>query len=156
MPRYCKNTLSVEVTENINSKMVLNTFIQKAKLENNWGRTTGEINPQDVFSMANFIPGDGRTLDKMYLREIWGVKSEALDSKIIAQDDDSITYQFFTEWDPPKQFIKQVSKLYPDLIFILSYKEISTNSIRQMVFRSGEYVRQNHLSNNKIFLPNNR
>lgn len=57
----------------------------------------------------------------------WGCKWSPYDGSINIEDDgveDGYAYlDFDTPWSPPTEFIKNASKKYPKLVFILRYEE---------------------------------
>lgn len=54
--------------------------------------------------------------------ENWGTKWDAQDSNI-EEDENGLTIDFCTAWSPAIPYIKQVAKMYPDLIFDLYFME---------------------------------
>lgn len=54
--------------------------------------------------------------------ENWGSKWDAQDSSI-EEDENGLTIDFCTAWSPAIPYIKQVAKMYPDLIFDLYFME---------------------------------
>ncbi len=54
--------------------------------------------------------------------ENWGTRTDAHDSEI-QEDENGLTINFTTAWSPIIPYIKQVAKMYPDLIFDLYFME---------------------------------
>ena len=55
--------------------------------------------------------------------EHWGCKWGACGSRIVDDWDEGLLYEFDSAWSPPLQFIEQVSRQWPTLVFVLEYEE---------------------------------
>ena len=53
----------------------------------------------------------------------WGTKWD-VEAKIVNLCDNSVVYEFDTAWAPPYMFIINISKTFPDLVFILKYDSV--------------------------------
>ncbi|GEM_PF-3528487 len=51
----------------------------------------------------------------------WGVKWGAVDDRIVAENDTSITYRFWTPAVPPRKWVKAASESFKNLRFTLAY-----------------------------------
>lgn len=53
----------------------------------------------------------------------WGTKWGFCHSRIVGEDDGSISYQFDTAWSPPSPLIAKMGQMFPELKFELRYYE---------------------------------
>lgn len=69
----------------------------------------------------------------------WGTKWGDSDTDL-TEYDDSIEFTFESAWSPPESGIKAISKLFPEMTFILSYREEGMDFYGATAFRDGEYA----------------
>lgn len=130
MPNWCSNTLQIS-----GCPKQLDEFKSKSIIKSGMG--------VDIFVMDGCLPMpkelaicEGLTPEQKAERvakygfdnwydwrfENWGTRTDAHDSEI-EENDNGLTIFFETAWSPAIPYIKQVAKMYPDLIFDLYFME---------------------------------
>ena len=130
MPNWCSNTLQIS-----GNKEQLEMFKQKSIIKSGMD--------VDIFVMDGCVPMpkelaicEGLTPEQIVERRLkygydnwydwcfenWGSKWDAHESYITEEEND-LTIEFDTAWSPAIPYIKQVAKMYPDLIFDLYFME---------------------------------
>ena len=130
MPNWCSNTLQIS-----GDKEQLEMFKQKSIIKSGMD--------VDIFVMDGCVPmpeelaicedmtpeqkaerivkyGYDNWFDWRF--ENWGTKWDAQEP-YITEEEDGLTINFDTAWSPAIPYIKQVAKMYPDLIFDLYFME---------------------------------
>lgn len=131
MPNWCSNTLIIS-----GDKKELELFKQKS--------ITRSAKGLDIFLMEGLIPmpeelaicedlTPEQTAERItkygydnwyYWRlENWGSKWDAHESYINENEDEVLEINFDTAWSPAIPYIKQVAKMFPNLIFDLYFME---------------------------------
>lgn len=74
---------------------------------------------EKVFSFNQFIPMPENPIPNWYDWSIehWGTKWDARDSAVIELDDGDLELIFISPWSCPLIGLKEVSKLFPNLVF---------------------------------------
>lgn len=79
---------------------------------------------------------------------MWGTKWDIYSDDIKIReanllDDKNVYYKytFHTAWSPPIAFVKNASKKYPDLKFILKYHEVNMGVLGKAVVKDGEILK---------------
>lgn len=117
MPNWCSNILTITPKDNKkNTLMELKAFYYENK-----GSIDGER--QDLtFSSGVPLPKKNGELDYDKRNVMWGTKWEPTD--VYYEDKgDELHYSFETAWSPPIEWVENVSKYYPNLMFNLEYEE---------------------------------
>ena len=130
MPNWCNNTLEIS-----GCPKQLDEFKSKSIIKSGMD--------VDIFIMGGCLPMpeelaicEGKTPEEMAERKLkygydnwydwrfenWGTKWDAQDSDI-EEDENGLTINFCTAWSPAIPYVKQVAKMYPDLIFDLYFME---------------------------------
>ena len=130
MPNWCSNTLQIS-----GDKEQLEMFKQKSIIKSGMD--------VDIFVMDGCVPMpkelaicEGLTPEQIVERRLkygydnwydwrfenWGSKWDAHES-YITEEENGLTIEFDTAWSPAIPYIKQVAKMYPDLIFDLYFME---------------------------------
>ncbi len=65
------------------------------------------------------VPTPLRNDPSDWQKKHWGCKWDAIDPRITTQSSDSITYLFDTTNSPPIEFVKRLSRMFPELVFEL-------------------------------------
>ena len=123
MPNWCDNTLRVSGPEEEVAR-----FREQAKgFEPGMTPEPGQLPEALNFHRLIPVPGQllvNESLDFTDWEEThWGCKWGACNSQIVDEWDERLIYTFETPWSPPLEFIEQVSKEWPTLIFVLEYEE---------------------------------
>jgi hypothetical protein len=130
MPNWCSNTLQIS-----GNKEQLEMFKQKSIIKSGMD--------VDIFVMDGCVPMpeelgicEGLTPEQIVERRLkygydnwydwrfenWGSKWDAQEP-YITEEVDGLTINFDTAWSPAIPYVKQVAKMYPDLIFDLYFME---------------------------------
>lgn len=130
MPNWCSNTLHIS-----GDKEQLKAFKQKSIIKSAKGLDIfvmdGLISmPEELAIVEDITPEEKAERVAKYgydnwfdwRFQNWGTRTDAHDSEI-EEDEDILTISFETAWSPIIPYIKQVAKLYPDLIFDLYFME---------------------------------
>ena len=122
MPNWCKNFLRVTGPDED-----LARFRQQAAPAEP-GQEAKTASPPEAFSFQRLVPlplagrnttdGQGNSP-----QEAWGCRGDVIDSEFEETRDGAALYQFATSWNPPMNFLRQVSVLWPTLVFLLDYDE---------------------------------
>jgi len=141
MPNWCSNTLQVS-----GDTEILKDFVKKSSnngaftLEGLYP-TPEELNQQSSPQVYRGDENDEKSKEE-YEQKIkllrlkyghtcwyewrihnWGTKWDASDSTILENSDTLFEVSFETAWAPPSPWVEYVSKLYPELTFIIYYLE---------------------------------
>jgi hypothetical protein len=124
MPNYCYNYLTIEAP----TAELLQEFWSKAE--------DGE------FSFKHWLPMPESEKGNWYnwCCENWGTKWDTSSNSIESEDDEVMTFKFDTAWSPPREFLINVSKLYPELNFVLSFDETGCDSFGYFEIQDGDIV----------------
>ena len=92
------------------------------------GQKAQTASPPEAFSFHRLVPlpaAGGNTTDGegSSPQEVWGCQGDALHSEFEETRDGAALYRFATSWNPPMTFLRQVSELWPTLVFLLDYDE---------------------------------
>lgn len=130
MPNWCSNTLQIsgcpKQLDEFKSKSII-----KSGMDVNIFVMDGLITmPKELAIVEDITPeqkaervakyGYDNWFDWRF--ENWGTRTDAHDSEI-QEDENGLTIDFTTAWSPVIPYIKQVAKMYPDLIFDLYFME---------------------------------
>lgn len=131
MPNWCSNTLQIS-----GNKEQLKIFKQKSIVKSGMNLDIflmdGLITmPEELAKVEDITPEEKAERMAKYgydnwfdwRFENWGSRTDATDSDIIHLDDEGLTINFETAWSPAIPYIKQVAKMYPDLVFDLYFME---------------------------------
>ncbi len=105
-----------------------------------------------ILKMNDFVPEpEGMTDTNTLLdwrRIHWGTKWDICDSQdeCPSENWDKLSFYFKTAWSPPQPFVAQISKLYPELEFSLSYYEPMMQFAGFMKYRNGYNKEDIHIS----------
>jgi Ferredoxin-like domain in Api92-like protein len=124
MPNWCNNRLTVKgETEEVQR------FKQSAVGHNPWDSPLPDENPSP-FNFHSLVPVPETVLREGYVNEgydweiaNWGCRSGDCDAGLVEDKGDELLYGFDTVWNPPTAFLRQLGKLWPDLMFQLEYEE---------------------------------
>lgn len=73
--------------------------------------------------------------------EHWGTKWDVNGNvDIYSQEDGSTLVEFDTAWSPPRPWVRHASKLFPELIFRLSYFEPGMMFCGCSIYKAGELI----------------
>jgi hypothetical protein len=130
MPNWCSNTLHIS-----GDKEQLEMFKQKSIIKSGMNVDIFVMNgcitmPEELKICEGLKPEEivERRLKYGYDNwydwsfENWGSKWDAHES-YITEEENGLTIEFDTAWSPAIPYIKQVAKMYPDLIFDLYFME---------------------------------
>lgn len=70
----------------------------------------------------------------------WGTKWGDSDTHIVGQYADMVAFVFETAWSPPETGIANISKLFPELSFVIAYSEEGMDFYGATAFRNGEHA----------------
>lgn len=146
MPNWCSNTLEVR-----GDKEHLKKFVEKSLNESGDFTMEGLLpTPKELTEMTSPVMwrGDETDLEGKAAFEAeakriqetyghadwyswntsnWGTKWDVAESHIGHIDDDLFIVSYDTAWSPNINYVKQVSKMFPDLEFRLSFMEPGCN-----------------------------
>ena len=127
MPNWCENNLEVTgPNESLDKfrKVSRGKYSEEGKLY--------DLIMDSTVPMPNHIYQDslGEKERELYGRdnwydwsiENWGTKWD-INGKLIHKDKECLQYEFDSAWSPPIEWLKKVSKVFPDLYFELEYSE---------------------------------
>jgi len=111
MPNWCENTLIIEGE---------GSMLIKWSEENKNKKTDDELSFQAGVPIENW--------SRELAIEKWGTKWEPTEISISSayannNEQGQIIYDFLTAWAPPTEWLKTISKKWPDLVFRLKYDE---------------------------------
>lgn len=109
MPNWCKNTLRVT-----GPKASVSEF--QIKFEEPHPVSNPDV--RSLFRSLNL-----RELLSDFGARLTGGPLEAHEIQLVDDWDDGLIYEFDTAWSPPLEIIQQLSRHWPDLVFILDYEE---------------------------------
>ena len=125
MPNWCMNKLTVTGPE-----ADVQRFKEMAVGQSPWLRPGERPEEPNVLNFHSLVPIPDEVLaagyaDAGYDWEVahWGCKWGARDACILDEWDGHIEYEFNTAWSPPIEFLEQVAKQFPSLLFLLDYDE---------------------------------
>ena len=145
MANWCENTLAVICKDIPECKASVARFIEQAKDK------SGQDDDPCPIQMQNFVPCPKELLETIapyegtkkiaeLIKEYgsntwyewntynWGTKYDILDAQFTQHNDTYVKYIFDTAWSPPEAFLAKVSKMFPCLLFQLSFVEIGCGS----------------------------
>ena len=115
MPNWCMNSLIITGPQEDVLK-----FKKIASIN------TDPINDKKYLDFNSFIPIPKEKQKECWYEwelENWGTKWGACNVDYVMYDKNRIGYNFDSAWSPPIMFIKNVSKLFPKLLFEMDYEE---------------------------------
>lgn len=130
MPNWCSNTLQIS-----GNKEQLEIFKQKSIIKSGMNLDIFVMDglitmPEELAICEDMTPeqkseriakyGYNNWFDWRF--ENWGSKWDAQEPEI-QEDEDGLTINFDTAWSPAIPYVKQVAKMFPDLIFDLYFME---------------------------------
>ena len=125
MPNWCNNELKI-----YGDDKQLKKFIKKAK---------GTKKDKSDLVMNNLLPlpkeKDGDWDD--WQVKNWGTKWD-IEATLAFEDEGIAEYYFNSAWSPPIQFFENISKKYPDLVFVLKYDEAGAGFTGVAKVQNGE------------------
>lgn len=129
MPNLATNILSVSGTQ--------------AEIARFFAEITKYPNPEEEFSIIeNILPPPPTTLSSQWFYQNWGTKWSDSHGQIISQSETSLELKFTTANEPPLIGFTNISKLYPDLRFILLYDEGDTDTLGGASFVHGQMTEE--------------
>ena len=130
MPNWCSNTLQIS-----GDKEQLELFKQKSIIKSGMDVDIfvmdGCITMPEELNIMKDISEEELSIRKAkygydnwydWRFENWGSKWDAQEP-YITEEEELLTINFDTEWSPAIPYVKQVAKMYPDLIFDLYFME---------------------------------
>ena len=147
MPNWCENYMVVT-----GSPKILKDFAEKAKVIDKKDYNTD-------LSLANFMPmpkelegstapcKDDKELKKKYGASNWydwnimnwGCKWDI--SAEVMVEKNKLSYTFMSPWAPPELGIRNISKLYPELKFVLKYEEPGMDFAGTFIVKGGKIIK---------------
>ena len=122
MPNWCSNTLTIT-----GPRGGCAAFKEKATGLCPWLKP--EETEVEMLNFHSLVPVPEEVLKAGYEaagedweRENWGCKWGA-DGTTIVDEGACITYEFYTAWSPPIEFLQTVAVQWPALVFVLAYEE---------------------------------
>ena len=122
MPNWCLNKLTVTGLESD-----VQAFKAKAVGHSPWDEPEGE---PVVLNFHSLVPVPEEVLKAGYESAgynwemaNWGCKWGAENPTILDEWEGHVEYEFSTAWSPPEQFLEKVAVQWPNLLFVLEYKE---------------------------------
>ena len=116
----------------------LNAFIPMPKELEGRGRNS----PPDEISktlVEKYGADDWYTWNVMF----WGTKWD-IDAELYDQNEESLSYMFQSPWSPPTIGILAISKLHPELLFVLEYDESGMKFYGIYKCQNGEVVENDY------------
>lgn len=160
MPNWCENILTVEGDKLQEFKQTILTPVSdnpaeyKRLKEAVAGATSvvecveayhklSEFETQHVdawlFSSTRPVPTGVDAYDWCVMN--WGTKWDVCEFSLI-EGDDSLVLTFETAWSPPREWVLYTSKLFPELTFVLHYREIGMGFGGSITVTGGEIVHE--------------
>jgi len=101
----------------------------------------------EIIMLVSTGRGEEIIPDNLYDWEFinWGCKWGANDAYIKEEREDTLVYIFDTPWDPPREFVVKVSKMYPKLRFHLVFDEPGNLIGGNMTAMKGEKTQEKYL-----------
>jgi len=129
MANYCNNNINIISDGTKKSQKELATLIKK-------------LGKDFDFNKVVPMPKNYDKNEKWYDWSIknWGCKWGAYDGSVSIEweSEDGIEASFDTPWSPPTEFIKNASKKYPTLTFLLRYYEGGVGFMGTSKAKNGE------------------
>jgi hypothetical protein len=150
MPNWCSNTLQISGDKE-QLEMFKQKSISKSAMDVDIFLMDGCIPmPEELAICEDITPEENAQriakygYDNWYFwrLENWGSKWDAHES-YIEEDENGLTINFDTAWSPAIPYIKQVAKMFPDLIFDLYFMETG-EWFAGRVFVKGEEVEEQY------------
>jgi hypothetical protein len=123
MPNWCSNKLTIT-----GPQADVQSFKEKAAGRCPWSKP--EETEVEVLNFHSLVPVPEEVLKAGYEvagydweRANWGCKWGADETTILDEGGNCITYEFYTAWSPPIEFLQTVAVQYQQLQFILEYEE---------------------------------
>lgn len=128
MANYCSNSLSIRGTqkdlENFQNNIKVNDKGNPEIIETYWPRPENIGDDWYGWSITN-----------------WGSKwSDCFTEQTTQAHEGFLAYNFESAWSPPIEAITNISTLFPDLVFVMSWIEESMSFYGAMAARNGENV----------------
>lgn len=128
MPNYCINSLAITGTqkdlEDFQNNIKVNDKGDPEIIETYWPRPENIGDDWCEWSLEN-----------------WGSKwSDCFTEQLTQANEGYLQYNFQSAWSPPIQAITNISTLFPDLVFVMSWIEESMWFYGAMAARNGENV----------------
>lgn len=119
MPNWCENMLTVSGEPDEVAR-----FVSLARTRHECPKGA----EQDFSILENFLPRPDDIGDGWYdwSHNVWGCKWPDSDTTIpnsYSEDDEEVSFSFTTPWCPPINGFVSIAKMFPELKFILGYKE---------------------------------
>tara|TARA_R110000822_G_scaffold249461_1_gene376899 strand:+ start:476 stop:973 length:498 start_codon:yes stop_codon:yes gene_type:complete len=126
MPNWCNNSISLRGREHHRKE-----FVDKNKGYSMWDNT--KVNEYNDLSFHASVPCPKKHLQKngkpttdngwyVWSNKHWGTKWEASNSDV-THSENYTNYSFETAWGSPVEYIKKVSRMYPQLEFHVTWAE---------------------------------
>jgi len=150
MPNWCSNTLQISGDKE-QLEMFKQKSISKSAMDVDIFLMDGCIPmPEELAICEDITPEENAEriakygYDNWYFwrLENWGSKWDAQEP-YIEEDENGLTINFDTAWSPAIPYIKQVAKMFPDLIFDLYFMETG-EWFAGRVFVKGEEVEEQY------------
>jgi len=113
MPNWCQNKLMVRA-EGKDGELQIKAFKELADDSN------GDL--KTALSLYKLYPYPDKKWDWNWCVDNWGTKWD-VQAKLVCDDVSYLSYEFDSAWSPPIEWLKYVSKEFPDLHFTLKYDE---------------------------------
>ena len=143
MPNWCSNNLEVKGPAD-----KVEEFVSKFKSN---GFSAFLPTPQELLDHSS--PLEDKSLKEEFIKKYgaedwyhwnianWGTKWDVLPDEVyITGNDNDRTIMFDTAWSPPSEFLSAVSKMYPELTFILQYEEPGMGFFGEAKWENGEML----------------
>ena len=123
MPNYCENNLSIEgpIAE-------CEDFMKNIK----------SSEEEVCFEILLPVPKNVEDSEEWFV-DNYGTKWNGLNSEFFSNE-----VSFYTAWSPPQPFFDTVSKMYPNLLFTLTYIESGMDFAGIAIFKNGNRLRDEY------------
>ena len=126
MPNWCSNSIELK-----GDKYHRQEFVDKNKGYSMWD--TAKVNDYHNLSFHASVPCLKKHLTAhkkntsnqgwyAWCNKHWGTKWEAIDSEVY-HSEDGTSYSFETAWGSPVEYVKKVSRMYPQIEFHVIWSE---------------------------------
>jgi hypothetical protein len=78
-----------------------------------------------------------------------GCKWDAVNAECMLRENNMLAYDFKTPWSPPIPGVTEISSMFPDLTFTLTYHECGMAFGGKIIIKDRKVVKHNHLDDSK-------
>jgi hypothetical protein len=143
MPNWCTNELIITGPDNL---------LQDFRNEQTVPSVSGmSVEGTSVLSLAKALPvppriiardKESRLLVERWQNKNWGTKWDLEDAIPDFTDKGELYFYFESAWSPPSAWVKYISKVYPELTFVLTFDEPGYDFAGKEVYRKGKFIKK--------------